>query len=304
MLVRLAYLGVVLIWSTTPLAIKWSGEGLSYVLGVTARMTIGCLCILLLMLIIRQRPAFHREALWTYLAVSLQIFLGMIITYWAAQYIPSGWISVIYGLNPFLTAFMAALFLKEHSLGWRKLFAYTLGFSGLLVMFNSAMELNLQAMLAVAGVFVSTIIQSISGVWIKQINARLPALQQISGGLLISLPLYYLSWYLLDGGELPTEIPEKTLYAILYLGLIATTLGFAFYFYVLGHLPATQVAMINLITPVLSLLLGYMINHETLSIKVILGTGLIMTALLIYQLAERQQNLSLSKNLTKLKKPS
>jgi len=248
------------------------------------------------MLTIRQRPALHRAALWTYLAVSLQIYLGMIITYWAAQYIPSGWISVIYGLNPFLTAFMAALFLRESSLGWRKLFAYTLGFSGLLVMFNSAMDLNIQAMLAVAGVFVSTVIQSVSGVWIKHIDAGIPALQQISGGLLISLPLYYLSWYFIDRGQLPVEIPEKTLYAILYLGMIATTLGFVFYFHVLSCLPATQVAMINLITPVLSLLLGYTINHEPLSIKVMIGTGLIMTALLIYQIADRRQNLLLSKN--------
>ncbi len=296
MLVRLAYLGVVLIWSTTPLAIKWSGEGLSYVLGVTARMTIGCTCIVLFMLFIRQRPVFHRAALRTYLAVSLQIYLGMIITYWAAQYIPSGWISVIYGLNPFLTAFMAALFLRERSLGWRKLFAYTLGFSGLLVMFNSAMDLNIQAMLAVTGIFISTVIQAGSAVWIKHIDARLPALQQISGGLLISLPLYYLSWYFIDEHQLPIEIPEKTLYAILYLGMIATTLGFAFYFHILSCLPATQVAMINLITPVLSLLLGYTINHEPLSIKVMIGTGFIMSALLIYQIADHRQNLQLSKN--------
>ena len=296
MLVRLAYIGVVLIWSTTPLAIKWSGEGLNYALGVTARMTLGCTCIVLLMLVTRKRLAFHRAALLTYFAVSLQIYLGMIITYWAAQYMPSGWISVIYGLNPFLTAFMAALFLTERSLGRPKLFAYTLGFSGLLLMFNSAMDLNFQAMLAVAGVFVSTLIQAGSAVWIKHIDAGLPALQQISGGLLISLPLYYFSWYLLDGGQLPTEIPEKTLYAILYLGLIATTLGFAFYFYVLSCLPATQVAMINLITPVLSLMLGYTINHEPLSIKVMIGTGLIMAALLIYQIAEHRQNLLLSRN--------
>jgi drug/metabolite transporter (DMT)-like permease len=290
MQVRLAYLAVVLIWSTTPLAIKWSGEGLNYILGVTARMTIGCTCMLLLMLITKKRLPFHRAALKTYAAVSLQIYLGMIITYWSAQYIPSGWISVIYGLNPFLTAFIAAIFLKERSLGWRKLCAYALGFSGLLLMFNSALDLSFRAMLAVAGVFAATVIQAVSAVWIKHIDAKLTALKQITGGLLISLPLYYLSWYALDGETWPTEIPDKTLYAILYLGLIATTMGFAFYFYVLSCLPATKVAMINLITPVISLVLGYTINQEPLGIKVITGAALILLALLIYQIAERRQN--------------
>jgi hypothetical protein len=35
--------------------------------------------------------------------------------------------------------------------------------------------------------------------------------------------------------------------------------------------------------------LGYSINHEALTLKVAIGTGLIMTALLIYQLADRRQ---------------
>ena len=35
MSVPAAYLGIVLIWGTTPLAIKWSGEGVGYLFGVT-----------------------------------------------------------------------------------------------------------------------------------------------------------------------------------------------------------------------------------------------------------------------------
>ena len=38
-----AFIGVVLIWSTTPLAIKWSSLGAGFLFGVTARMTIGLL---------------------------------------------------------------------------------------------------------------------------------------------------------------------------------------------------------------------------------------------------------------------
>ena len=290
--VRLAYLGVVLVWTTTPLAIKWSGEGMSFVLGVTARMSIGLACLFLLMLALRQRLAMHGAARRTYLAVTLQLYLSMIITYWSAQYIPSGWMSVIFGLSPFMTAFMAAAFLKESSLGWRKLFAYLLGVAGLTLMCLSALDLNQQAILGVAGILLSTFIHAASAIWVKRINSGLPAVQQITGGLLFSLPLYWLSWYLLDKHTLPaTAIDTKTLYAILYLGVIATTLGFIMYYYVLTHLPATKVAMINLLTPVLSLFLGYSINHEPITLKVAAGVGLILTALLIHQAADRRQRL-------------
>ncbi|MBU2479196.1 MAG: EamA family transporter, partial [Gammaproteobacteria bacterium] len=38
-----AFLGVILIWSTTPLAIQWSSEGGGFLFGVAARMWLGAL---------------------------------------------------------------------------------------------------------------------------------------------------------------------------------------------------------------------------------------------------------------------
>ncbi len=291
--IKLAYMGVVLVWTTTPLAIKWSNDGISYVLAVTARMSIGLACLLLLMLVSRQRLALHRAARWTYLAVTVQLYLSMLITYWAARFIPSGWLSVIFGLSPFMTALMAAAILKEQSLGWLKVSSYLLGIVGLLVMCVSALELNDQALVGIAGILLATLIHSASAVWVKRIDARLPAVQQITGGLLLSLPLYIASWYVLDKGQFPVEIPEKTLYSVVYLGTIATTLGFALYYYVLTYLPATNVAMINLMTPVLSLLLGYSANQEPLTLKIAIGTGLIMIALWLHEAADRRQRLKM-----------
>lgn len=53
MSVPAAYLGVVLIWGTTPLAIKWSGEGVGYLFGVTGRMVIGVVLALVLVYLMR-----------------------------------------------------------------------------------------------------------------------------------------------------------------------------------------------------------------------------------------------------------
>ncbi|MDD1614151.1 MAG: EamA family transporter, partial [Methylococcaceae bacterium] len=104
MRIPLTYLSVILLWATTPLAIKWSGEGPGFLFGVTARMTIGIVCVLFVLVLMRQRLAWHRKARLTYLAVALQIYGSMLAVYWAAQFIPSGWISVIFGLTPLMTA--------------------------------------------------------------------------------------------------------------------------------------------------------------------------------------------------------
>ena len=41
MSVPAAYIGIILIWSTTPLAIQWSGTEVGYLFGITSRMSLG-----------------------------------------------------------------------------------------------------------------------------------------------------------------------------------------------------------------------------------------------------------------------
>lgn len=287
----LAYLGVVLIWTTTPLGIKWSSVGVSYIVGVTARMSIGLACLIVLMLLSRTRLRLDGKAVITYFAISVQLYASMLLTYWGAQFIPSGWLSVIFGLSPFMTAFMAAAFLKERSLGLGKLMSYAIGVTGLAVMFSSAIDLNAQAVEGMIAMLAATFLHAASAVWVKRIDAKLPAMAQITGGLLLSLPLYFATWYWLDRAHLPALPPEQTQWAILYLGVIATPIGFALYYYVLARLPATNVAMMNLMTPVLSLLLGYFVNQEVLTIKVAAGTGLIMVALALHSWMDRRRNI-------------
>ena len=50
-----------------------------------------------------------------------------------------------------------------------------------------------------------------------------------------------------------------------------------------GLVAEREVALIQLITPVTSLLLGHYLNQEPISMAVWLGTGLIMLGLLVYQ---------------------
>ncbi|MDP2179925.1 DMT family transporter [Methylicorpusculum sp.] len=282
MRVALAFFALVLLWSTTPLAIKWSGEGPGYLFGAMGRMLIGLACMLPALLVMRQKLPLSTKALSTYLAVALQIYGAMLSTYWAAQFIPSGWISVIFGLTPMMTALMAAVWLAEKSLSPVKILAYLIGFSGLMVMFGSALEIGRESALGIAAVMFSAFLQSASSVWIKRVNSKLPAVCQVTGGLLIAVPLYIATWFCMNG-QWPETLPATSLVSIIYLGAIATTVGFALYYYVLIHLPATQVALITLLTPILSLLLGNAVNHEPLSSKVLIGTALIMSALLLHQ---------------------
>ena len=116
MSVPLAYLGIILIWSTTPLTIQWSTQGVGFALAVFARMLIGVIVAALIIALWRIRFPLHRRACRAYLVGGLALFGGMIFTYWGARYVHSGLISVLFGLSPLAAAILGAVFVGERSL--------------------------------------------------------------------------------------------------------------------------------------------------------------------------------------------
>lgn len=282
MSVPMAFLGTILIWSTTPLGIKWSSEGPSFIFAVTSRMIIGTLGCLLLLMIVRGKLPWHKRAVQVYVAEGVAIFGAMSCVYWGAQYIPSGLISVIFGLTPLLTGLMASLWLGEQSLTPLKIMGMTCAFSGLVLIFGDGFNAGAEALQGMAVVLVAVILHSGSTVWIKKIGNDMPALSMTSGGLIVSLPFFLLSWLLLDG-QIPESIPLKAGLSIVYLGLFGSVMGFILFFYVLKHVEASKVGLIPLVTPVSALLLGGTLNNESIPHVVWTGTGLILVGMSVYQ---------------------
>jgi drug/metabolite transporter (DMT)-like permease len=285
MSVQAAYIGVIVIWTTTPLAIKWSGEGSHFLFAVTARMFIAAVLSLVILKVTRTPLPWHKKARDTYLVGGLGIFGAMMLVYWGAQYIPSGWISIIFGLAPIVTGLMASLWLGEKNLTSTKLFGMVLGLGGLAIVFGGSASINQQAGLGAAAVLAATLIHCASAVWIKRIGAGIPALASTAGGVTVATFLMQTTWIALDT-QLPVHVTTKALWAIIYLGLAGSVLGFSLYYYLLKHAEATRVALITLITPVSALILGNRLNGEALTINVILGTTVILLGLVLFQFGE------------------
>lgn len=286
MSVPAAFLGVILIWSTTPLAIQWSSEGAGFLFGVAARMWLGTLFCLAFMGLFSVPLPRHRAALRTYLAAGLGIFGAMSCVYWGAQYIPSGLISVLYGLTPMVTAICAALWLGEAAFSPARVTGMLLGFAGLVVIFGEGLSRQHIAAQGVVGVLLSVLLHSISSVWVKRIGADVPAMAVTGGGLLVAAPLYLLSWWVFDGDG-PAALTPRAGYAIAYLGLVGSVLGFVLFYYVLKRVPAGRIALITLVTPVLALWLGHSVNGEAIDPRLGAGAGLILSGLIAHQWGDR-----------------
>jgi drug/metabolite transporter (DMT)-like permease len=289
-----AFAGVVIIWSTTPLAIAWSGDDVGFLFGVTSRMMIGAVLAWLLQKALRIPLVWNKQAGRAYLVSGLGVYLALLGSYWGASLIPSGWISVIFGTSAVITGILAHYLLHERLSVYRVIGLF-LSISGLIAIFWQGHQLDANAVLGVAVVLFGVFGQASTAVAIKKINAGIHGLAMTTGSLLVSTPLFFITWLVFDG-NLPMDIPLKPAASILYLSVFGSVLGFSLYYYLINATQASHVALITLVTPVMALLLGAYLNNEEITVTVILGTALILSGLAVYQWGRKGVHLLFSKS--------
>lgn len=282
MSVPAAFLAVVLIWSTTPLAVKWSGEGPGFLFGALGRMTLAALLCLALIAALRQAFPWHRGARRTYFSGALGLYGAMLCIYWSAQYVPSGLIAVLFGLSPLITALLAQPLLGERALTPVRLAGMLLALIGLVVIFGASLMLGPHMVKGLTGLLAGVLLQSLSLVLVKRYGAELPSLTVTSGALLVAAPLFFITWLIFDH-QAPVALPMRALLSIVYLGIVGSLIGFTLFFYILKNVTANSSALITLITPVLALLLGAFVNHEHVGARVWAGTALVLGGLALHQ---------------------
>ncbi len=299
MSVPISYLTVILVWSTTPLAIKWSAEGFGFSFGVLSRMTIAFVVCFVIVKIFKIAMPWHKTARRTYLGAGVAIYCMMSLSYWGSQYISSGLISVIFGLTPIVTGLLAAVWLKEKSLTPVKLAGLTLSFTGLYFIFGVAGELGHVAIYGIVAILLAVAFHSLSIVWLRSLKSDLPSLSITTGGLMYALPLYFTTWLIADG-SLPTEFHFNAIVSTFYLGVIGSVLGFVLFVYVVKHVEASQVALITLVTPVLALMLGAILNNEEVTFSTYMGAVTITAGLLIYQYGNKMMQFYYRNNIKEM----
>lgn len=281
-----AYLTVVLIWSTTPLAVKWSAQGAGFLFGAAGRMGLAAVFCLALTQGLRRKLPFDRAARQTYAAASIAVYGAMLCVYWASQHVPSGLIAVLFGLTPLVTAFFARWLLDERGQTPAKIGGQALGLFGLILIFHDGATLGPRAAEGIAVLLFGIAINALSLVLVKRVGAALSPLSVTTGVLLYAAPLFAVTWLVFDG-RTPAAVPAPALWSILYLGLVASALGFTLFYYLLKRTTASAVAMLTLVSPVLALLLGHLVDGERVTPAIAAGTGLVLGGLAVHQWGAR-----------------
>lgn len=284
MLPQLTYALVIIIWATTPLAIKLGGESFTPLSGLSLRIALAFLVGSALCTIVGYAGLNIRRHWTLYTAASISLFPNMVLVYTAATYIPSGLIAVLFGLTPFYSALLSRPLLGEGDLQPRKLLAIAIAVVGLGLIFVDRSSLGAGSTTGIVLMLISNLLFSGSALWVKRISRTLsvaPA-EQALGAMVFSLPGLFISWFVVAGFE-PVQVSPVSLMSLLYLALCGSLLGFVAYYYILNHFTVETVSLIPLITPVLAMVLGMLVADEQITAAMIVGACLIIVALTIHQ---------------------
>ncbi len=285
--VSAAYILVTLLWSTTPLAIVWSSETVHPTMAVFLRMLIAAVMGCITLAAFKIPFPRHKLAFKLYGFSAIGIYGGMIFSYFSATYLPSGMMSLVFGLAPIISGILAINILGEKPFGVVRYGALFIAIMGLALVCLDKLSLSAESWPGVVFILLGVFFFSLSGVMVKSVDLQINPIATTTGALLVTLPLFAATWWLLDGRFPVMSWSHRSLAAIIYLGVLASFLGFIAYFYVLQKLSATSVSLITLMTPIFALMLGAWLNDEAITLTTQWGALAVMFGLAIYLFGEK-----------------
>jgi drug/metabolite transporter (DMT)-like permease len=280
---------LVLIWSSTWVAIKIGLEDCPALLGAGLRFALAGL-VLLAIAAVQRRPLRTDWALAGVLALAPFAFAYGLV-YWGEQYVPSGLAAVLFGILPLYTALLAGVLLPQEPLRAPLLVGVLIGISGLALAFMESVELGSadRAALGAAALAIAPIGAAIGNVGQKLRAAELDAVvlngwAMLVGGLLL-LPASALGE---DWGDLVWS--AESIGSIVYLALIGSAVAFVTLTVLLRHISAQAMSFLAMLLPFGALVFGAVLYDEPITARALGGAALVAAGLLIAQRSRRQRN--------------
>jgi drug/metabolite transporter (DMT)-like permease len=263
-----AFITVLIVWSTTPLAIKIASMGSSAFFAAFMRMALAVIICYLILHLKQQKLAINKHKR-TYSYAGGGIFITLSLVYISAQYIDSG--------------IIANILLQDNAFNVGKMFSAMVAFIGITLLFVASFETQLSAVYLLLLVIAMSF-QAFISVKLKQVGHNTTALQTTTGGLLFSLAPFFLSFLLLE--PLP-EVTTNAIIATIYLAIFGSVFGFISYYYLIKNSSVLTVAIIPLITPIFALVLGSVIANEMLNTLQFISIIIVFIALIFYQFGDK-----------------
>jgi drug/metabolite transporter (DMT)-like permease len=202
------------------------------------------------------------------------------MVFWSEQYITSGLAAVLQSMITVFGLVLAWIFLPSERITPVKIFAVFLGIIGVGVIFYD--QLKVQNFMAFAGcvaVVVGSYAAAQASILIKAKGGMVHPASLVFGQMMCGLPAIIIYSLIAEGNPLTFHWSWKAVICVLYLTIFGTIAAFWLYYWLLSRIESTKAMMISLVTPLLAVIIGWVVLGETLPPQTGFGGVLIIAGI-------------------------
>jgi drug/metabolite transporter (DMT)-like permease len=221
-------------------------------------------------------PRGAREWGMVFLVGALSNGISFGIVYRTAQYIPSGLGAVIFGTMPLWAAIISQWALLSEKLSPKKIFGIIIGIAGIVVIFFPQFRTVDETHLWAMGIFmIAPFVSGLSAVVTKKYTRD-------TSPLMLNAITTSVGFVILGGIAFAWEpwqnisLDFTQVWTIGYLAIFGTIVTFGIYFRLLKETSVVTMTYVSIVTPVIAVILGWLILGEHFDQYSIAGSALVI----------------------------
>jgi drug/metabolite transporter (DMT)-like permease len=207
------------------------------------------------------------------------------LLFWAERRVPSGVAAGMMATIPLFMALAEILLLGTQRLTARLTLALLAGLGGVIVLVGPTMKLSgapldrVGAMALIAGAMSWSVASAMARkLPLPTSKAMSSGAQMLAGGVLLGLVSGALGEW---RGFHPMDVSKGAWFALLYLVVAGSIIGFTAYVWLLHHESPTKVGTYAYVNPVVAVLVGYFLGGEALGLRTLLGTAFVLASVVV-----------------------
>jgi drug/metabolite transporter (DMT)-like permease len=280
----LAFAIIYFVWGSTFLAIRVGVREVPPFLFAAMRFIAAGLAMFGWAAASRERLPLRREWVSIFAIATLIFVFDYGLLFWAEQRVPSGIAAVMMATIPAFMALAEIVFLRTQRFTARLGLALLVGLLGVGVLMLPTLKLGGAPIDSIGAA--ALIVGAMSWSVASALSRKLPlpeskimssGAQMLAGGLLLALSAAGL-------GELRgfrvAAVSRGAWFALLYLVVAGSIVGFTAYVWLIHHESPTKVGTYAYVNPLVAVVVGYFLGGEVLGLRTILGTLCILVSVL------------------------
>jgi|ERR1700688_536220 len=281
----LAFAIIYFVWGSTFLAIRVGVREVPPLILAAMRFFVAGVVLYVWMIARGERSPSGREWRSACLLGIVIFVMDYGLLFWAEQRVPSGIAAVMLATIPVFMALSEIIFLRTQTLTIRLVLALLIGIGGVAVLMSRSLNLGgapIDKMGAVALIFAS-ISWSVASALTRKLT--LPASKVMSSGAQMLAGGVFLAVTAAALGEFrnfhPWSVSRETWFALLYLIVAGSIVGFTAYVWLIHHESPTKVGTYAYVNPIVAVLVGYFLGGEALNMRTILGSLFVLVSVVV-----------------------